>query len=142
MPATGTYLYFLNKSCSRLFFIWSNNILKFQYIGPQHQAPSFPVNFPSFPVISHQCPLNVRQLPIIIFCHSLSFPVTSCQLAISRHFQSFPIKGPLPEPTPTKSDQIRPNPTKSDQIRPNPAQSGRIRRSDSVGVASGRGPSI
>ena len=39
-------------------------------------------------------------------------------------------KGPLPEATPTKSNQIRPNPTKSDQIR----------RSDSVGVASGRGP--
>ena len=55
-------------------------------------------------------------------------------------------------PNPTESDQIRANPTesdqinriyrksKSDQIRPNPSESDQIRRSDSVGVASGRGP--
>ena len=42
----------------------------------------------------------------------------------------------------SKSDRIRPNPTESDQIRPNPTKSDRIRRSDSVGVASGRGSHI
>ena len=48
----------------------------------------------------------------------------------------------------TESDQVRVNPTESDGIRQNPTnqnltqsdKSGGIRRSDSVGVASGRGP--
>ena len=35
--------------------------------------------------------------------------------------------GPLPEATPTKSDQIQTSPTKSDQIRPNPTDSHQFR---------------
>ena len=34
--------------------------------------------------------------------------------------------GPLPEATPTKSDQIRPNPIDSDQIRPIPTNSDNV----------------
>ena len=49
--------------------------------------------------------------------------------------------GPLPGATPTKSDRIRPNRPNLPwiKIRPNPTKSNDRIRSDSVGVASGRG---
>ena len=131
---------------------WRCSILRKEKNGIECKVPSQGLLRPNPTVSDCIRPYH----PTVSDCirHILPYPTVSDCIrpypTVSYHIRLYPTVSDCIRPYPTISDCIRPYPTVfdcfrlyiSDQIPQNPKKSGRIWRSETVRIASGRGPNV